>query len=110
MKCLRCHHQNEADAKFCEACGSPLTGTCPQCQKVLSATAKFCPECGRAVFATEKASGRSSPESYTPTHLAEKILKSRSALEGERKLVTVLFCDIAGSTALAESIGPDRMH
>jgi Adenylate and Guanylate cyclase catalytic domain len=50
------------------------------------------------------------PISYTPPHLAEKILTSRSALEGERKQVTVLFCDLANSTALAERLGPERMH
>ena len=50
------------------------------------------------------------PLSYTPRHLAEKILTSRSALEGERKQVTVLFCDLANSTAIAERIGPEHMH
>ena len=50
------------------------------------------------------------PLSYTPPHLAEKILTSRSALEGERKQVTVLFCDLANSTALAERLGPEAMH
>jgi Adenylate and Guanylate cyclase catalytic domain len=50
------------------------------------------------------------PLSYTPKHLAEKILTSRSALEGERKQVTVLFCDLAHSTAIAERIGPEPMH
>src|SRR4029450_405997 len=50
------------------------------------------------------------PLSYTPTHLAEKILTSRSALEGERKHVTVLFCDLANSTPIAAPIGPDAMH
>ena len=50
------------------------------------------------------------PLSYTPPHLAEKILTSRSALEGERKQVTVLFCDLANSTALAERLGPEHMH
>jgi class 3 adenylate cyclase/predicted ATPase len=50
------------------------------------------------------------PLSYTPPHLAEKILTSRSALEGERKPVTVLFCDLANSTALAVHLGPERMH
>ena len=50
------------------------------------------------------------PLSYTPRHLAEKILTSRSALEGERKQVTVLFCDLANSTAMAERIGPEHMH
>ena len=51
-----------------------------------------------------------SPASYTPKHLAERILTSRAALEGERKQVTVLFCDIANSTPLAERVGPERMH
>ena len=50
------------------------------------------------------------PLSYTPKHLADKILTSRSALEGERKQVTVFFCDIANSTPLAERLGPERMH
>jgi class 3 adenylate cyclase/tetratricopeptide (TPR) repeat protein len=51
-----------------------------------------------------------SPRPYTPAHLADRILKSRSALEGERKQVTVLFCDLANSTALAQRLGPDVMH
>jgi hypothetical protein len=51
-----------------------------------------------------------SPLSYTPPHLAEKILTTRSALEGERKQVTVFFCDLANSTALAERLGPEAMH
>ena len=50
------------------------------------------------------------PLSYTPKHLAEKILTSRSALEGERKQVTVLFCDLANSTPIAERLGPEHMH
>ncbi len=50
------------------------------------------------------------PVSYTPPHLAEKILQSKSALEGERKHVSVLFCDLANSTPLAEQIGPENMH
>jgi Adenylate and Guanylate cyclase catalytic domain len=60
-----------------------------------------------ALLATEHARD---PLSYTPKHLAEKILTSRSALEGERKQVTVLFCDLATSTAIAEKIGPEAMH
>jgi class 3 adenylate cyclase/tetratricopeptide (TPR) repeat protein len=47
---------------------------------------------------------------YTPTHLTRTVLTSQSAREGERKLVTVLFCDLAGSTALAARLGPDVMH
>jgi len=55
-------------------------------------------------------SGPDSLQSFTPKHLAEKILASRRALEGERKRVTVLFCDIVGSTALAERLGEEPMH
>src|SRR5205085_11227700 len=51
-----------------------------------------------------------SPAAYTPKHLAERILTSRAALAGERKQVTVLVCDIANSTSLAERVGPERMH
>jgi len=65
-------------------------------------------ELGNAV--TTKPSPSSSPRQYTPAHLAERILSSRSVLEGERKLVTVLFCDIANSTAIAETLGPEPMH
>jgi class 3 adenylate cyclase/pimeloyl-ACP methyl ester carboxylesterase len=51
-----------------------------------------------------------SPRTYTPSHLAEKILTSRSALEGERKLVTVLFVDVSGFTALSEQLDPEDVH
>jgi class 3 adenylate cyclase len=50
------------------------------------------------------------PASYTPKHLAEKILASRSAVEGERKRVTVLFADVKGSMELAEQLGPEEWH
>lgn len=54
--------------------------------------------------------GTDSSTSYTPAHLAHKVLTSQSAMEGERKLVSVLFCDIAGSAAVAERIGGAAMH
>src|SRR5207249_5804420 len=113
MKCPRCQQENEAGAKFCEECATPLARTCSNCGRQLSATAKFCPECAHP--ASPAAPGPTaqrfiSPESYTPKHLAEKILTSKSALEGERKQLTVLFCDIANSTALAERLGPEAMH
>ena len=60
--------------------------------------------------AAQTAEPEREPLSYTPAHLAEKILTSRSALEGERKQVTVLFCDLQNSTPLAEKIGPENMH
>jgi class 3 adenylate cyclase len=88
MKCPRCQHENESDAKFCEECAAPLPRVCASCGRLLSATAKFCPECAHptGLAATPSAVQRfDSPESYTPRHLAERILTSKSALEGERK-------------------------
>jgi len=115
MKCPRCQHENPSDAVFCQECGARLEAACPSCGTPNQLSAKFCKKCGQRLSQPEAAQAVSgprigSPESYTPKHLAEKILTSRAALEGERKQVTVLFCDIANSTALAERLGPEVMH
>lgn len=113
MKCALCQHENEVGAKFCEECAAPLVRTCANCGHPLSPTAKFCPECAQpAQWALEvaKPHGLNSPESYTPKHLAEKILSSRSAFEGARKQVTVLFVDVSGFTALSERLDPEEVH
>jgi class 3 adenylate cyclase/tetratricopeptide (TPR) repeat protein len=111
MKCLRCQHDNEAGAKFCEECAAPLARACARCTRPLSPTAKFCPECAHPTglsAAPPPAQRFDSPESYTPKHLAEKILTSRDALEGERKLVTVLFADLKGSMELLADRDPEE--
>src|SRR5215472_7710259 len=112
MKCLRCQHENRVVAKFCEECAAPLVRTCANCGAPLSPTAKFCSECAHpaAVPAPSMASRFGGTEAYTPRHLAEKILTSKAALEGERKQVTVLFCDIVDSSRLAERLDPEAMH
>ena len=74
---------------------------CPSCFQSNPESQKFCGACGGRLTAAAGAADGSSLASYTPPHLAERILTSRSALEGERKLVTVMFCDIANSTQLA---------
>src|SRR2546426_2343406 len=109
MKCPRCQVENDAAARFCEDCGARFEAACPSCGTPVTPGKKFCRSCG-AALSTEPAGRFASPESYTPKHLAEKILTSKSALEGERKQVTVLFCDITGSTALAEQLGAEAMH
>src|SRR5262245_58404015 len=106
MHCPRCQHRNPLPAKFCLECGSRLTTMCAQCGTALPAGARFCLECGQLVGAP---SGRSpSPQVYTPTHLAEKILTSKSALEVERKQVTVLFADLKGSMELLAERDPEE--
>jgi len=112
MKCARCQHENSPGAKFCEECAAPLARVCANCGAQLSATAKFCSECAHpAGQAGPSASQRfGGPEAYTPKHLAERIFTSKAALEGERKQVTVLFCDIVDSSRLAERLDPEAMH
>src|SRR5262249_19784664 len=69
---------------------------------------KFCGDCGAPL--AEQVAATPAPAAYTPKHLAEKILTSRSALEGERKQVTVLFADVKGSMDLAEQVDPEEWH
>ena len=118
MQCPGCRHNNPAHARFCAACGTRLAAACATCGAELPPGARFCPACGTAVDTAAAAVGRTpdvavaarTPDVYTPRHLAERILTSRAALQGERKPVTVLFCDLVGSTGLAERLGPDGMH
>src|SRR6184192_3046561 len=84
---------------------------CPSCGHANRAAAKFCEECGtRLGSAAASAEPPRAPRDYTPRHLAEKILGSRAALEGERKQVTVLFADVKGSMDLAEQLDPEEWH
>src|SRR2546425_1112113 len=84
---------------------------CPSCGHANRAAAKFCEECGtRRGSAAASAEPPRAPRDYTPRHLAEKILGSRAALEGERKQVTVLFADVKGSMDLAEQLDPEEWH
>ena len=107
MKCPRCEVENDAGARFCEDCGARLEATCPSCGTPVTPGKKFCRSCG-AALTTEPAGGFASPESYTPKHLAEKILTSKAALEGERKQVTVLFADLKGSMELLADRDPEE--
>jgi class 3 adenylate cyclase/predicted ATPase len=109
MKCPQCEFENRPQAKFCEQCAASLARTCANCGTQLSPTAKFCPECAHPVAAGAVTQTRfASPEAYTPKHLAEKILTSKSALEGERKQVTVLFADMKGSMELLADRDPEE--
>ena len=101
MQCLRCRQENRPEAKFCEECAAPLARTCPNCGTQASPSAKFCSECAEPLSTRAATQPRfASPDTYTPKHLAERILTSNAALEGERKQVTVLFADMKGSMEL----------
>jgi class 3 adenylate cyclase/tetratricopeptide (TPR) repeat protein len=119
MKCSKCRHENRTGAKFCEQCAAPLARACPNCGSQVATTAKFCPECAHPIglaLEVPAVARFTSPKSYTPKHLAEKILTSKSALEGggsgshpsERKQVTVLFADLKGSMELLADRDPEE--
>jgi len=112
MKCPKCQFNNRGDALFCQECGQTLELACPQCGKKLPPAAKFCIGCGQALAVEDHTTppDYSKPHSYTPKFLADKILTTRSAIEGERKLVTVLFADVANFTSLSEKLDPEEIH
>ena len=113
MRCARCQHENPGGNRFCGGCGVPLASACPACAHENPPDHRFCGGCGAAI---EGASGGALavaervPRDYTPRHLADRILRSKSALEGERKQVTVLFADVKGSMELAEALDPEAWH
>src|SRR5262249_20927661 len=106
IRCHQCQHQNATDAAFCDECGTRLEAGCPSCGEPNRVGAKFCRKCGKGL--AQAATKFAAPESYTPKHLAEKILTSKAALEGERKQVTVLFADLKGSMELLADRDPEE--
>jgi len=97
---------------FCGKCGAKLETICPQCNSSNPPEFEFCGKCGHALAETEVVTtvDYSQPQSYTPKFLAEKILDTRSTIEGERKLVTVLFADVANYTSMSEKLDPEEVH
>jgi len=110
MQCPRCQTENRERRRFCGKCAAPLTVACPSCGFSNEPGEDFCGGCGASLtIAGRRAQPRfASPQAYTPKHLAEKILTSRSALEGERKQVTVLFADLKGSMELLAARDPEE--
>ena len=107
MQCSRCQHENPPGAKFCGECAAPLAAACPSCGAANPPGNKFCGQCATPLRAPSSAPP-ATPDSYTPRHLAARILGSKAALEGERKQVTVLFADMKGSTELLADRDPEE--
>src|SRR5262249_39561794 len=117
MPCTNCGTELLAGKQFCHACGHRVTHTCPSCGATLAAGFRFCPDCGAPIAAAEgtgvpaPGNGHAPPAAASmPEELAQKIRASKETIEGERKQVTVLFCDLAGSTAIAERLDPEEYH
>jgi class 3 adenylate cyclase/tetratricopeptide (TPR) repeat protein len=125
MDCPSCGHENRPGAAFCGECGAslPQEVACPGCGTTNPANQRFCDKCGESLAdgggspASPEAAGSptgvataADPRSYTPPHLAEKILRERPSLEGERRTVTVLFADAMGFTPISEQLDQERVY
>ena len=118
MKCPKCHSDNETGAKFCNECGAKLEIACPECGKTNRPGSKFCNECGHNLTTPSEPSPKDLSfdekidkiQRYLPKGLTEKILSQRDRIEGERKQVTVMFCDMEGFTQLTERLGPEEAY
>lgn len=118
MKCQECKFDNREGAKFCKKCGAKLNPICPQCSTILTPDSLFCDECG---FKLSELSQKASKDlsfdeklikiqKYIPKGLTEKILSQKNRIEGERRQITVMFCDMAGFTTLCEKLDPERVY
>lgn len=114
MNCPGCQTENPAAAKFCMSCGTPLAVACPQCNTELPSGARFCFNCGHqlgdgvAPPPPKVESGQQRLEQFIPKELLAKLESARSSgMGGERRVVTMLFCDVKGSTAAAQQLDPE---
>ncbi len=112
MQCPKCQFENPDQMQFCGKCGTKLESICPQCKSSNPSEFNFCGKCGYDLREPQDALSvdYSKPQTYTPKHLADKILTTRSSIEGERKLVTVLFADVANFTSISEKLDPEEVH
>ncbi|MGD8521778.1 MAG: adenylate/guanylate cyclase domain-containing protein, partial [Desulfobacterales bacterium] len=118
MICPTCKSDNREGVKFCEECGEKLELECPACQAKIPLEKKFCGECGHKLDVPVDSSPKdlsfdekiAKIQRYLPEGLTEKILSQRDRIEGERKQVTVMFCDLEGFTQISEKLGPEDAY
>jgi class 3 adenylate cyclase/tetratricopeptide (TPR) repeat protein len=118
MQCPKCQFENPEGMKFCVECGNKLEAICRKCGFSNSPSFKFCGECGRNLTISSEPLPKELSfdeklgkiQKYLPKGLTEKILAQRDRIEGERKHVSVMFCDMEGFTKLAEKIGPEEAY
>jgi predicted ATPase/class 3 adenylate cyclase len=118
MRCPKCQIENPETRKFCSECGAKLLLTCPQCGSENLPKDKFCGECGHDLTHPSEPIRKelsfdeklAKIQRYLPKDLTQKILAQRDKIEGERKQVTVMFCDMEGFTSLTEKLGSEQMY
>ena len=118
MKCPKCQFENPEEMQFCGKCGDKLEKLCPQCNFANPLQFAFCGKCGQQFVVSSAPSSKDIPfdekltkiQKYLPKGLTEKILSQRDRIEGERKQVTVMFCDLEQYTALAGMLGSEKTY
>jgi predicted ATPase/class 3 adenylate cyclase len=118
MKCPKCKFDNREGAKFCGKCRTKFLKICSQCNSENQPENNFCDECGHDLALPSEPISRDLSfdekidkiQRYLPKGLTEKILSQRDRIEGERKQVTVMFCDMEGFTSLSERLGPEEAY
>ena len=103
VHCSRCNQQNRPEAQFCSECGAKLEQVCPGCGAQLLVDAKFCDHCGIRLRPVE------APEETRGSFIAQDSAEA-SRPEGERRQLTVMFCDLVDSTALSERLDPEDLQ
>src|SRR5262249_47598427 len=104
MQCPQCAHQNSSGAKYCIECARPLAARCPACNVEVPPSAKFCPECAAPLSAKLDAAAKGAPAPQPPA------ATTAASSDGERRQLTVLFCDLVGSTEMASRLDPEEMR
>ncbi len=108
--CSNCGHENRPDRNYCSNCGSELIIICPVCRSSNKPGDRYCGECGKPLTEFSQSAVQQDLRLKTPAHLAAKIIRDRSVLEGERRIVTVLFADAAGFTPISENLNEEQLY
>jgi class 3 adenylate cyclase/tetratricopeptide (TPR) repeat protein len=118
MYCPKCQIENRDGIKFCEQCGAKMELECPNCKAKIPLGKKFCGDCGHTLVQSSPAVPKdlsfdekiTKLQKYLPSGITEKILSQRNRIEGEKRQVTVMFCDMKGFTPLSEKLGPEAVY
>ena len=118
MQCPKCQIENPSNRKFCRECGAKLVLACPKCQFENLPSDKFCGDCGHDLTQSSPAVPKelsfdekiAKIQKYLPPGITEKILSQRDKIEGEKRQVTVMFCDMKSFTPLSEKLGPEAVY
>ena len=118
MQCPDCQTINKDGSKFCGGCGNKLSLICPSCSSENAPENHFCNDCGQNLALPVKPIAKELSfdeklgkiQKYLPKGLTEKILAQRDRIEGERKQITVMFCDMEDFTAFSDKLGPEGAY